>query len=141
MVLENINLTIPASKITAIVGTSGSGKTTLVKLILGFYPPVEGSIKLGEIRLENLSNRSWRDRCGSVMQDGFIFSDTIAKNIAVSDDYVDKEKLLHAVKVANIQEFIETLPMGFNTKIGQEGHGEGFALGAGKVIGPPDSLG
>ncbi len=122
-VLKNINIKIPAGKITAIVGASGSGKTTLVKLLLKFYNPTEGAINLGDINLENYSNRLWRDKCGAVLQDGFIFSDTIAKNIAVSDDYVDKEKLLYAVKTANIQEFIESLPLGYNTKIGGDGHG------------------
>ncbi len=123
MVLDNITLKIPEGKITAIVGTSGSGKTTLVKLILGFYPPTKGEIKIADISLTNFSNRMWRDRCGAVMQDGFIFSDSIAKNIAISDEVIDKQKLLNAVKVANIQEFVEGLPLGYNTKIGQEGTG------------------
>jgi len=122
-VLKNINLHVPDKKITAIVGTSGSGKTTLLKLLLGFYPPGEGEIRTGDIRLENFSIRTWRNKCGTVMQDGFIFSDSIAKNIAVSDETVDKKKLLHAVKVANIREFIESLPLAYNTKIGQEGTG------------------
>ena len=122
-VLKDVNLTIPEGKITAIVGASGSGKTTLVKLLLKFYGPTKGEIKLGDINLDNYSNRMWRDKCGAVLQDGFIFSDTIAKNIAVSDDYVDKEKLLYAVRTANIQEFIESLPLGYNTKIGGDGHG------------------
>ena len=122
-VLENIGFTIPEKKITAIVGASGSGKTTLIKLMLGFYEPIEGKIKVGETQLNNISSRLWREKCGVVMQDGYIFSDTIANNIAVSDEHVDKEKLLHAVKVANIQEFIERLPLGYNTKIGQEGMG------------------
>ncbi|PLX12918.1 MAG: ABC transporter ATP-binding protein [Marinilabiliales bacterium] len=122
-VLDDVNLNIPEKKITAIVGTSGSGKTTLVKLLLGFYNPTKGKITLGDLYLNNLSNRMWRDKCGAVMQDGFIFSDTIAKNIAVTDDSPDREKLLHAVRVANIQEFIESLPLGYNTKIGQNGVG------------------
>ena len=122
-VLKDINLVIPEGKITAIVGASGSGKTTLIKLLLKFYGPTQGEIKLGDINLDNYSNRMWRDKCGAVLQDGFIFSDTIAKNIAVSDDYVDKEKLLYAVRTANIQEFIESLPLGYNTKIGGDGHG------------------
>lgn len=123
MVLKDINMTIPEGKITAIVGASGSGKTTLLKLLLKFYEPSGGEIRLGDINLTNFSNRLWRDKCGAVLQDGFIFSDTIANNIAVSDEYVDKEKLLYAVKTANIQEFIETLPLGYNTKIGNDGHG------------------
>jgi len=123
MVLNNVNLNIPESKVTAIVGTSGSGKTTLVKLLLGFYPPVKGEIRIGDILLSNISNRLWRQKSGVVMQDGFIFSDTIAKNIAVSDEIIDREQLLKAARMANIQEFIESLPLGYNTKIGQEGHG------------------
>ncbi len=123
MVLNNLNLNIPESKVTAIVGTSGSGKTTLIKLLLGFYPPVKGEIRIGDILLGNISNRLWRQKSGVVMQDGFIFSDTIAKNIAVSDEIIDRERLLKAARMANIQEFIESLPLGYNTKIGQEGHG------------------
>jgi len=122
-VLDDVDLKIPEQKITAIVGTSGSGKTTLIKLLLGFYQPVKGKIKLGDQYLINISNRMWRDKCGVVMQDGFIFSDSIANNIAVSDEIPDRKKLLHAVKVANIQEFIESLPLGYNTKIGQNGVG------------------
>ncbi len=122
-VLKNLEMNIPESKVTAIVGSSGSGKTTLIKLILGFYPPTKGDIKIGDIRLNNISNRLWRQKCGAVMQDGYIFSDSIAKNIAVIDEIIDKEKLLNAVKVANIQDFIESLPLGYNTKIGADGHG------------------
>jgi ATP-binding cassette subfamily B protein len=122
-VLDNINLEIPQNKVTAIVGASGSGKTTLLKLMLGFYPPVQGKINVGKTGLENFSQRMWRDKCGVVMQDGFIFSDGIAKNIAVSDEIVDRQYLLEAVKVANIQEFVEELPLSYNTKIGQEGSG------------------
>ena len=120
-VLNDINLEIPNGKITAIVGMSGSGKTTLVKLMLGFYPPVNGEIKIGEYNLQNINTHIWREHCGAVMQDGYIFSDTIARNIAVSDEIIDTNRLLHATKVANIQEMIEGLPLGFNTKIGQEG--------------------
>ncbi|MDL2312872.1 ATP-binding cassette domain-containing protein, partial [Bacteroidales bacterium OttesenSCG-928-B11] len=123
MVLDNINLDIPSGKVTAIVGMSGSGKTTLVKLMLGFYPPIKGEIKIGEYNLQNIDTQLWREHCGSVMQEGFIFSDTIARNIAVSDDVVDTSRLLHASKVANIQDMIEKLPLGYNTKIGQEGQG------------------
>ncbi|MCK5028649.1 MAG: peptidase domain-containing ABC transporter [Bacteroidales bacterium] len=122
-VLDNVDLNIPENKITAIVGTSGSGKTTLIKLLLGFYNPTKGKINLGDLYLNNVSNRMWRDKCGVVMQDGFIFSDSIADNIAVSDEFPDHTKLLHAVKVANIQEYIESLPLGYNTKIGQNGVG------------------
>ena len=122
-VLKNINLEIPENKVTAIVGVSGSGKTTLVKLLLGFYELTKGEILIGDNHLENFSQSWWRSRCGVVMQDGFIFSDSIAKNIAVGVENIDRKKLLKAVKVANIQEFIESLPLGYNTKIGSDGHG------------------
>jgi len=122
-VLNNINLAVQEKKVTAIVGTSGSGKTTLVKLMLGFYPPVSGQIKIGDTDLKNFSQQWWRTKVGAVMQDGFIFSDTIVNNIVVGDEQVNKEKLLFAVKTANIQDFIEGLPLGYNTKIGQDGHG------------------
>jgi len=122
-VLDNVNLEIPSGKVTAIVGMSGSGKTTLVKLMLGFYPPVKGEIKIGEYNLQNINTHIWRENCGAVMQDGYIFSDTIARNIAVSDEIIDTNRLLHAAKVANIQEMVEGLPLGYNTKIGQEGQG------------------
>ena len=122
-VLKDLNLAIPEGKVTAIVGMSGSGKTTLVKLLLGFYPPNKGSIRVGGVNLKNVEPKSWRARCGTVMQDGFIFSDSIAKNIAVGEEHIDEERLLHAAKVANIQEMIENLPFGYNTKIGQEGNG------------------
>ncbi len=122
-VLNNINLEIPEKKVTAIVGTSGSGKTTLVKLMLGFYDPVNGKVRVGDTDLQNFSQQWWRTKVGAVMQDGFIFSDSIVNNIVVGDEHVDKEKLLFAVRTANIQDFIESLPLGYNTKIGQEGHG------------------
>ncbi len=123
MVLKNINLSIPKGKVTAIVGTSGSGKTTLVKLLLGFYTPQEGSIKYGENNLFSLSMERWREKCGVVMQDGFLFSDTIAGNIAPGVESIDVKKLEKAVEVANIRDFVESLPLSYNTKIGQEGHG------------------
>jgi len=122
-VLENVNLTIPHQKVTAIVGASGSGKTTLIKLLLGFYEPNKGIIKVGETPLNVINPHLWRGKSGSVMQDGFIFSETIAQNIGVGDDYVDIEKLRHAVTVANIRDFIDSLPLGYNTKIGMEGNG------------------
>ncbi len=122
-VLNQLDLQIPANKVTAIVGVSGSGKTTLVKLLLKFYDPNEGSIKLGTYDLKNISQKVWREQCGVVMQEGYIFSDTIANNIAVGVDYVDKQKLAHAVDVANIRDFIESLPLSYNTKIGMEGIG------------------
>jgi len=123
LVLDKVNLVIPQNKVTAIVGTSGSGKTTLLKLLLGFYKPVEGEIRVGPFRLENLSSSMWRSKVGAVMQDGYIFSDTIAGNISISEEQLNMSKLLHASRVANILEHIETLPLGFNTMIGQEGVG------------------
>jgi ATP-binding cassette subfamily B protein len=122
-VLNQINLEIPGNKTTAIVGVSGSGKTTLIKLLLGFYPPTEGDIKIGNVRLANYSPKMWRDKCGVVMQDGFIFSDSIARNIVVSESEINEKQLFHAVKMANIQDFIESMPLSYNTKIGQEGVG------------------
>lgn len=114
---------IPAQKITAIVGASGSGKTTLMKLLLKFYEPKEGLINLGHYDLKNIAQKTWREKCGVVMQEGYIFNDTIARNIAVGEEYIDKFKLIHAVNTANIQDFIETLPLAYNTKIGIEGVG------------------
>ena len=122
-VLEHINLTIPQHKVTAIVGASGSGKTTLIKLLLGFYEPNKGNIKIGDLSLKNMNPHVWRARTGCVMQDGFIFSDSIEKNIAIGAEVIDKERLLHAVTVANIRDFIDSLPLGYNTKIGMEGNG------------------
>lgn len=123
MVLQDLDLIIPAKKVTAIVGVSGSGKTTLMKLLLKFYDPISGQIKIGNHDLQNVSQKTWRHECGVVMQEGYIFNDTIANNIAVSENYVDKKKLAHAVDVANIKEFIESLPLSYNTKIGIEGVG------------------
>ncbi|WP_025739679.1 peptidase domain-containing ABC transporter [Aquimarina pacifica] len=122
-VLEDLSLSIPSNKITAIVGVSGSGKTTLMKLLLKFYEPVDGQIFVGNHDLKNVSQKFWRDQFGVVMQEGYIFNDTIANNIAVGEDYVDKKKLAHAIDVANIKEFIESLPLSYNTKIGLEGVG------------------
>lgn len=122
-VLQDINLIIPQGKVTAVVGMSGSGKTTLVKLLMGFYPATKGEIIIGNTPINDISTKLWREKCGAVMQEGFIFSDTIANNIALGEEEVDKEKLLKAVQVANIQDMIENLPLGFNTKIGQEGKG------------------
>lgn len=122
-VLKNINLEIPFGKITAIVGMSGSGKTTLLKLLLKFYEPDDGIIGVGTVPLTDISHTIWRSKCGVVMQEGFIFSDTIASNITVVDDNTDIDRLNHAIRVANIQDLVDTLPMGMNTKIGPEGHG------------------
>jgi ATP-binding cassette, subfamily B, bacterial len=122
-VLENINLTIPQGKTTAIVGMSGSGKTTILKLLLRFYEPEKGELRIGATNLNQVSFKAWRSACGTVLQDGFIFSDTIENNIAVGDDYPDPQKLQKAIKVANIQDFIEELPFGLYTKIGTAGSG------------------
>ncbi|MCD8413437.1 peptidase domain-containing ABC transporter [Tenacibaculum finnmarkense] len=122
-VLHNLSLEIPANKTTAIVGASGSGKTTLMKLLLGFYQVNDGDIMVDNFNLKNISQKEWRRNCGVVMQEGYIFNDSIAKNIAVGEDYVDKEKLAHAINVANISDYIDGLPLGYNTKIGSEGNG------------------
>lgn len=122
-VLNNISLLIPRGKVTAIVGASGSGKTTLIKLLLGFYKPNNGSIRLGNSNLHQLDQSFWRSKCGVVMQDGFLFSDSIANNISESDEFVNKSKLLYAVKAANIQEFIESSPTGYDTLVGSKGSG------------------
>jgi ATP-binding cassette subfamily B protein len=122
-VLEHLDLVIPANKVTAIVGTSGSGKTTMIKLALRFYSPVEGRIELGGISLSRYSESNWRRRCGVVMQEGYIFSDTILNNIGVIDEVPDRDRAEKAVKTANIKEFIESLPLGYNTIIGDQGHG------------------
>jgi ATP-binding cassette subfamily B protein len=120
-VLKNINLTIPQGKVTAIVGMSGSGKTTLIKLLLRFYENYKGEIHLGSSNFKSISPRFWRSISGSVMQDGFIFNDNIQKNITVADDKVYNEQLVNACKTANILTFIESLPLGFYTKLGAEG--------------------
>lgn len=125
MVLKDINMTIPEGKITAIVGASGSGKTTLLKLLLKFNNPTSGAIFVGKTNLKNFGFNFWRANCGAVMQDGFIFADSISRNISESDSngMIDKQKLRLAVKVANITEFIEELPNGYKTKIGSSGIG------------------
>ncbi|MCK9422550.1 MAG: peptidase domain-containing ABC transporter [Bacteroidales bacterium] len=122
-VLKDLNLHIPAHRVTAIVGSSGSGKTTLIKLLLGFYKPVKGIISIGDIPLRDISCRFWRSGCGSVMQDGYLFSDTIANNIALSDDKPDEVKLKRAIYISNLETFIASLPMGMDTRIGQDGSG------------------
>ncbi|MEO9869286.1 peptidase domain-containing ABC transporter [Ekhidna sp.] len=123
LVLRDLSLRIEEGKVTAIVGASGSGKTTLIKLLLKFYEPTSGEIRLGDINLANYSNLLWRNKCGAVLQDGFIFSDTIVNNIIINEEDYDQEKLFNAVNSANIREFIESLPLGYNTKIGSDGHG------------------
>jgi len=121
--LKNTDLLIEQNKVTAIVGLSGSGKTTLLKMLLGFYQPVTGDILIGDTLLGNVSLKVWRERVGAVMQDGFIFPDTIAGNIAPGQEEIDDERLTKAAGIANIREFIESLPLGYNTKIGANGHG------------------
>lgn len=133
-VLSGINISIPQKKVTAIVGTSGSGKTTLIKLLLKIYDHYEGQIKLSNthssqdavdegISLKSVSHSYWRSICGSVLQDGYIFDDTIAKNIAVGVEEIDYHKLVSSCRIANINNFIENLPNGFYTKLGAEGTG------------------
>ncbi len=122
-VLKKINITIPGGKTTAIVGSSGSGKTTLLKLILNFYSPTKGTVQIGETQIGRIKSASWRDQIGVVMQDGFIFNDSVEKNITIGSDYTDFPRLVQAAKVANILSFIESLPLGFSTKIGDEGLG------------------
>jgi ATP-binding cassette, subfamily B, bacterial len=122
-VLKDINLTIPAGKVTAVVGSSGSGKTTLLKLLMRFYDPSKGEVRVERTDITQTDLYEWRETCGVVMQEGFIFNDTIAGNIAVGDDSPDWDRLNHAATVANIKTFIDTLPLAFNTKIGQEGVG------------------
>ena len=122
-VIQDLSLEIPYGKTTAIVGLSGSGKTTMIKLMLGFYPPTGGEVLLGNHALKNISFRTWRKHCGVVMQEGYIFNDTIANNIAQGAEEIDKERLLYSVRMANIQEYIEGLPLRYNTKIGNTGQG------------------
>ncbi|MFB6453874.1 peptidase domain-containing ABC transporter [Chitinophaga sp. Hz27] len=122
-VLKDINLSIPEGKVTAIVGVSGSGKTTLLKLLLKIYEQYDGEIKISDTNFKYISASFWRGQCGAVLQDGYIFNDTIARNIAVADEYIDLDRLIHSCKVANILTFIESLPNGFNTPLGAEGVG------------------
>ncbi|MGB3801331.1 MAG: ATP-binding cassette domain-containing protein [Lewinella sp.] len=120
-VLNNINASFPAGKVTAIVGASGSGKSTLLKLLLGFYQPESGEVLVGETNLQRLDPSIWRRNTGVVSQDGFIFSDTVARNIALGEEGVDESRLLRAVEVAQIRRFIERLPEGYQTRIGGSG--------------------
>jgi ATP-binding cassette, subfamily B, bacterial len=121
--LKDVDLFIEENNVTAIVGTSGSGKTTLLKMLLGFYQPVTGEILIGDTRLSNLSLRIWRAKVGAVMQDGFLFPETIAYNIAPGTEEIDVDRLVKAAEIANIRSFIESLPLGYNTRIGANGHG------------------
>lgn len=122
-VLKDVSIGIPAGKVTAIVGASGSGKTTLLKLLLGFYPVTQGLISIGHIPLQALDKRYWRSKCGTVMQEGYIFSDTIAHNIGESDETVSFEKLDRSLRVANISDFVYGLPNSYNTMTGAKGIG------------------
>jgi ATP-binding cassette subfamily B protein len=122
-VLKDISLMIPNHKITALVGASGSGKTTLLKLLLGIYQPVKGEIRLGDTPMTKFSCSAWRKGCGVVMQEGYIFSDTIAGNIGLSDETPDESRLRQAAKIANLEDFIASLPLGYQTVIGPDGHG------------------
>jgi ATP-binding cassette subfamily B protein len=122
-VLKDINLHIPEGKITAIVGASGSGKTTLLKLLLRFYDPIKGKIFYNHDNILTLSPKSIRENTGVVMQDGYIFSDTIERNIATKDKEVNKRQLKKAIQIANIADFVESLPLKYNTKIGEAGNG------------------
>ncbi|MCK5138105.1 MAG: peptidase domain-containing ABC transporter [Bacteroidales bacterium] len=120
-VLEGINMILKKDTLTAVVGVSGSGKTTLIKLLLGFYPPAKGEIRIGDMNIQMMSPDLWRGQCGVVMQDGFIFSDTIAKNIGLGEQEIKPDQLLYAARMACIDDFIDQLPLGYNTRIGQEG--------------------
>ena len=122
-VLEDIRLTIPQNRVTAIVGASGSGKTTLLKLLLGFYRPNRGEVKVGNTPIDRLNPHVWREKTGAVMQEGFLFSDTIAHNIAPGTENIDRDRLQLAARTANLEEFIERLPLGYNTRVGMEGNG------------------
>jgi ATP-binding cassette subfamily B protein len=123
LVISGINLVIPEGRVTAIVGMSGSGKTTMLKLLLKIFSQFDGEIRIGKTNFKHISPSFWRSQCGAVLQDGYIFNDSIARNIAVGDEYVDHEKLLTSCRIANITSFVESLPNGFNTVLGSEGTG------------------
>ena len=121
--IDDVSIHIPQGKVTAIVGASGSGKTTLIRLMLGYYPVLEGQINIGNTDIKKLNKKWWRRQCGVVMQEGVIFSESIARNIAVDDGDIDKERLLKAAEIACIKEYVMALPLKFNTKIGRDGVG------------------
>ncbi len=123
IVLNNVSVSIPAGKVTAIVGTSGSGKTTLLKLLLKFYEPSSGNIRIGNRNLKDVNSAYWRSCCGCVMQDGYLFADSIARNVteSASDGLIDKARLVDAVRLANLESFVDELPTGFNTRVGSSG--------------------
>ncbi|WP_027454030.1 peptidase domain-containing ABC transporter [Segatella baroniae] len=122
-IIDDVSINIPKGKVTAIVGASGSGKTTLIKLMLGYYPVLEGEIRIGDTNINSLNKKWWRRQCGVVMQDGVIFSESIARNIAVDDGDIDKERLVKAAEIACINDYVMGLPLKFNTKIGRDGMG------------------
>ena len=122
-IIDNVSLTIPKGKVTAIVGASGSGKTTLIKLMLGYYPVLGGKITIGGTDVNTLNKKWWRRQCGVVMQDGVIFSESIARNIAVDDNEIDKQRLQTAAEIACIHDYVMGLPLKYNTKIGRDGVG------------------
>ena len=122
-IIDDVSLTIPKGKVTAIVGASGSGKTTLIKLMLGYYPVLGGQITIGGTDVNALNKKWWRRQCGVVMQDGVIFSESIARNIAVDDGEIDKERLQKAAEIACIHDYAMGLPLKYNTKIGRDGVG------------------
>ena len=121
--IDGVSIHIPQGKVTAIVGASGSGKTTLIRLMLGYYPVLEGQINIGNTDINKLNKKWWRRQCGVVMQDGIIFSESIARNIAVDDGDIDKERLVKAAEIACIKDYVMALPLKFNTKIGRDGVG------------------
>jgi ATP-binding cassette subfamily B protein len=122
-VLKNIHLHIPKGKVTAIVGTSGSGKTTLLKLLLRFYEPTEGQLLLGNRDMKKISISAWRRECGTVMQESYVFNDTITKNIVFDLNLLSGDRLIHAVEMANLREYVDSLPIKFTTKLGPNGSG------------------
>ena len=121
--LGEVNFTIHEGKVTAIVGTSGSGKTTIIKLLLGYYHVLDGEINIGTNNIDRFNMKWWRRQCGVVMQDGVISSESIARNIAVSDEEIDKGRLIEAARIANIDEYVMDLSLKYNTLIGQDGVG------------------
>ena len=121
--IDGVSIHIPEGKVTAIVGASGSGKTTLIKLLLGYYPVSSGAITIAGHNIDEYNLKWWRRQCGVVMQDGVIFSESIARNIAVDDDDIDMERLVAAAEIANVQDFVMALPLRYDTKVGRDGVG------------------
>ena len=123
LLFHEISFGIAQGQRVGLIAKNGSGKTTLIKLMLGFYPPTEGTVTIGRQSLQKISFKEWRKHCGVVMQEGFIFGDTIANNIVPDGNMIDKKRLLYAVEMANIRDFVESLPLKYNTKIGNTGQG------------------